>query len=154
MTVKNETSYRPVRAIGLLLVLQVAGLAAIGAYEFWQVLSGMDWQRMPVKAPPPAVIEAAVFAFFVPPAVLMLVSAVGFFFLRRRGWVLAALAQGMSLAVCLWLYGVFGPYYVYPIMAYCVLMILYLNSHDVRVVFHVGRDSRGPRESAEPGGPA
>lgn len=135
----------------MLLVLQVAGLAAIGAYEFWRVLSRVDWERMPVQAPPPAVIEAAVFAFFVPSAALMLVSAVGFFFLRRKGWVLAALAQGMSLAVCLWLYGVFGPYYVYPIMAYCVLMILYLNSHDVRVVFHVGREARDP---AKPGGPA
>lgn len=153
IAVKNEASYRPVRAVGLLLVLQAAGLAAIGAYEFWQVISRMDWQRMPLQTPPPGVIEAAVFAFFVPSAVLMLVSAAGFLLLRRRGWVLAALSQGLSLAVCLWLYGLFGPYYVYPIMAYCVLMILYLNSHDVRAFFHVqvGRDQRGSHEPANPG---
>ena len=38
--------------------------------------------------------------------------------------------------MCLWLYSWFQPWYVYPIMAYCILMILYLNSQDVRVVFH------------------
>jgi hypothetical protein len=37
--------------------------------------------------------------------------------------------------VSLWLYSWFQPGYVYPIMAYCILVILYLNSHDVRVVF-------------------
>jgi hypothetical protein len=43
--------------------------------------------------------------------------------------------------VSLWLYSWFQPGYVYPIMAYCVLMILYLNSHDVRVVFLSGQTS-------------
>ena len=55
---------------------------------------------------------------------------------------LAAIAQGMSLAVCLWLYSWFQPGYVYPIMAYCVLMILYLNSQDVRMVFRPDRPLR------------
>ena len=64
----------------------------------------------------------AVFALFIPSAVLTLLSALSFLFLRR-GWLLAAIAQGMSLAVCLWLYSWFQPGYVYPIMAYCVLMI-------------------------------
>ena len=66
------------------------------------------------------------------------------------GWLLAAISQGLSLGVCLWLYSQFQPWYVYPIMAYCILMILYLNSQDVRVVFL-------PRRSAarqEPGGAA
>ena len=58
-----------------------------------------------------------------------------FLVLRRKGWLLAAIAQGLSLGCLLWLYTLFQPGYVYPIMAYCVLMILYLNSHDVRVVF-------------------
>jgi hypothetical protein len=137
---QDNTSYRPVRAIGMLLVLQVAGIAAVGAYEFWQVLSRVDWERVRLGDLPPGTTEAAAFALFLPPAVLMLVSAMSFFILRRRGWILAAFSQGLSLAVCLWLYAEFGPYYVYPIMAYCILMILYLNSHDVRVVFHVVRE--------------
>jgi hypothetical protein len=48
--------------------------------------------------------------------------------------------------VCLWLYSQLQPVYAYPIMAYCVLMIFYLNSQDVRVVFHLKRDAakQGP----------
>jgi hypothetical protein len=140
----DKTSYRPVRAIGLLLILEVIGLVGLGVYEFAQV----DWQRVRPEDPSQQVIEAAAFAFFVPPAVLTLLSALSFLLLRRRGWLAAAIAQGLSLGVCLWLYSEFQPGYVYPVMAYCVLMILYLNSNDVRVVFH-------PRRSAakqSPGG--
>jgi hypothetical protein len=132
----DRTSYRPVRVIGLLLILEVIGLVGLGAYEFLQV----DWQRVRFEGEPSRqVIEAAAFVLFAPPAVLTLLSALSFLLLRRRGWLLAAIAQGLSVAVCLWLYSMFQPVYVYPIMAYCVLMILYLNSHDVRVVFHPRR---------------
>jgi hypothetical protein len=132
----DKTSYRPVRAIGLLLILEVVGLVALGVYEFAQV----DWRRIGPETPPSrAVIEAAAFALFAPPAVLTLLSGLSFLLLRRRGWLLAAIAQGLSLAACLWLYTLFQPFYVYPVMAYCILMVLYLNSHDVRVVFRPGR---------------
>ena len=51
------------------------------------------------------------------------------------------------MAVCLWLYAEYEPVYVYPIMAYAVLMILYLNVHDVRAVFYPGsrKGNRAPR---------
>ncbi|HET7479128.1 MAG TPA: hypothetical protein VFJ72_06395 [Rubrobacteraceae bacterium] len=138
----DRTSYRPVRAIGLLLILQVTGLAGFGVYELAQV----DWRGIDLLAPPRGLAEAVAFALFAPPAVLTLLSALSFLLLRRKGWLLAAISQGLSLAVCLWLYTVLQPYYVYPIMAYCVLMILYLNSHDVRAMFHVrrGAEERNP----------
>lgn len=139
MVEPTGTSYRPVRAIGLLLILEVVGLVALGVYEFSQVLSRVDWQRVRPESVTPEVVEAAAVVLFVPPAVLMVVSALGFLFMRRRGWVLAAISQGLSLGLCLWLYAEIQPYYVYPIMAYCVLVILYLNSQGVRTVFHVGR---------------
>jgi hypothetical protein len=136
MVEPDRTSYRPIRAIGLLLVLEVVGLAILGAYEFTRV----DWRRInPEVLPSQAVIEVAAFALFVPPAVLTLLSGLSFLLLRRKGWLLAAIAQGLSLAVCLWLYTLYQPGYVYPIMAYCIPMILYLNSHDVRMVFRRGR---------------
>jgi hypothetical protein len=132
----DRTSYRPIRAIGLLLILEVVGLLALGAYEFTRV----DWRRInPEVLPSQSVIEVAAFALFAPPAVLTLLSGLSFLLLRRRGWLLAAIAQGLSLAVCLWLYTLYQPGYVYPIMAYCIPMILYLNSHDVRMVFRRGR---------------
>ncbi len=141
----DDVTSRPIQVIGLLLILQVIGLIGLGAYEFVQV----EWQRIQLDAtPPPQAIEVLAFVLFAPSAVLTLLSALSFLLLRRKGWILAALGQGLCLAVCLWLYSQLQPWYVYPIMAYCTLMILYLNSHDVRTMFHPRR------EPAKPGGPA
>jgi hypothetical protein len=136
----DKTQYRPIRIIGLLLILQVIGLVGVGIYEFAQVDWEQDWEQVDPEAIPQEVFEAAAFIFYVPPAVLTLLAALGFLFLRRRGWLLAAISQGLSLGVSLWLYTELDPAYIYPIMVYCILMILYLNSHDVRVVFHPRRD--------------
>lgn len=127
----DETGRRPIRLIGLLLLLQAAGLAGIVAYE----LSRVAWRRA-VAESPGQVIEAAASLLFVPSAILAFLAALGFLFMSRRGWILAALSQGASLAICLWLYSGPAPLYAYPIMVYCILMVLYLNSQDVRVVFH------------------
>ena len=141
----DDVTSRPIKVIGLLLILQVIGFMGLGAYEFVQV----EWQRIQLDAtPPPQAIEVLAFVLFAPSAVLTLLSALSFLLLRRKGWILAALGQGLCLAVCLWLYSQLQPWYVYPVMAYCTLMILYLNSHDVRTMFHPRR------EPAKPGGPA
>ena len=122
--------------IGLLLILEVVLLAGIGAYE----LSRVDWQSVEAETSlSQQTVEVLVFALFVPPAVMTILSALSFLLLRRRGWLLAAIGQGLSLGVCLWLYTEFLPWYVYPIMAYCVVMILYLNSQDVRTIFYPRR---------------
>jgi small-conductance mechanosensitive channel len=107
----------------------------------------VDWRGINLRSPQHQAVEVAVFALFVPSAVLTLLSALSFLFLQRRGWLLAAIAQGLSLAVCLWLYSLFQPGYVYPIMAYCILMILYLNSQEVRMVFRPGQSQRASHEN-------
>ena len=141
----DDVTYRPIRMIGLLLMVQVIGLVGLGAYEFVH----LDWQRIRLDAAPPRqAIEVLAFVLFAPCAVLTLISALSFLLLRRRGWILAASGQGLSLAACLWLYSQLQPWYIYPIMAYCALMILYLNSRDVRMRFH---PNRAP---AKPGGTA
>ena len=127
----NKASYRTVKLIGLLLILEVIGLVAIGGFEFFQ----LRWGELNLQGSRHNDVETAVYALLIPSGILTLMSAFSFLFMRRRGWLLAAIAQALSLAVSLWLYSWFQPPYVYPIMAYCVLMILYLNSHDVRVVF-------------------
>ncbi len=131
------------RVIGALLILEVIGLVLLGGYEFLQV----DWTSIDLRTLQPQAVELAVFALFIPSAILTLLSALSFLFLYRRGWLLAAIAQGLSLAVCLWLYSWFQPGYVYPIMAYCVLMILYLNSQDVRMVFRTGQSPQASHEN-------
>ena len=141
-----STSRRPVLAIALLLMLEAAGIAAYGAYE----LSRVNWRSVVAarEVPPGEVIEALVMVLFAPAVVLTLLAALGFLLLRRRGWLLAAISQGVVVATGLWLYAAYEPMYVYPIMAYAVLMILYLNVHDVRAVFYPGDRKRGPRRLA------
>lgn len=132
----DETGRRPIRVIGLLLVLQAAGLAGLIFYE----LLRMDWRRLALESSGQA-IEAANSLLFAPSVVLALLAAMSFLLLSQRGWILAALSQGACLAVCLWLYSESAPFYIYPVMVYCILMVLYLNSHAVRVVFHAGRET-------------
>jgi hypothetical protein len=138
-----STSRRPVRAIGLLLMLEAAGIVAYGAYE----LSRVDWRSVVVarEAPSREVVEVLALVLFGPAVALTLLASLGFLLLRRRGWLLAAISQGAVVATGLWLYAAYEPVYVYPIMAYAVLMILYLNVHDVRAVFYPGDGKRGPR---------
>ncbi|MDP9456978.1 MAG: hypothetical protein CYG60_24590 [Actinobacteria bacterium] len=140
----DETSRRPIRVIGLLLVVQAVGLAGIVVYELLRV----DWRRLGLESPSGRAIEAASSLLLAPPAVLALLASLGFLFLSRRGWLLAAISEGWSLGVCLWLYSGPEPIYVYPVMVYCILMILYLNSHDVRVVFHAWQGHAGPAPGA------
>jgi hypothetical protein len=77
--------------------------------------------------------------FFLPPAVLLLLSGLSFVLLRRRGWLLASVGQGVVLLACLFFYPDPRPGFAYPIIAYCILMVLYLNSQGVRTVFHSKR---------------
>ena len=50
----DRTSYRPIRVIGLLLILEVIGLIGLGLYEAARV----DWQRVNLENPARGVIEA------------------------------------------------------------------------------------------------
>ena len=141
-----STSRRPVRAIALLLMLEAAGIVAYGAYE----LSRVDWRSVVAarEVPSGEVVDALLLVLFAPAVVLTLLASLGFLLLRRRGWILEAISQGAGVAPGLWLYAAYEPVYVYPIMAYAVLMILYLNVHDVRAVFYPGDRKRGPRRLA------
>jgi membrane protease YdiL (CAAX protease family) len=157
---QRQISYRPVRVVGALLLLQLVGLVGIGVYLF----SSIDWDRLltltddqvqTLPGPLEKQLEQAIlFAiFFVPPAVLLLVAGLSFMLLRRRGWLLASLAQSVILLACLFSYPDPRPGFAYPIIAYCILMVLYLNSRNVRAVFHSKRitPASGGSETARGG---
>lgn len=155
----DKTSSRPIRAVGLLLILQAIGLVGLLAYGLlqvdWQQVRSDSQQGLEVEIQPDSsqqegeeesglvaarAIGAAI--LFLPSIVLAILGALGFLIFSRRGWLLASLAQTLSLGACMELY--YGsvwekPGFVYPVMLYCVLMILYLNSSEVRVVFHSRR---------------
>jgi MFS family permease len=135
--------------LGVLLILQVVGMVGIGIWLF----STIDWDRILTFADGQTHLEgdlpkslerqleqAVLYAiYFLAPAILLLLAGLGFVLLRRRGWMLASVAQAICLLVCLFSYTDPRPWFAYPIIAYCILMILYLNSQGVRVVVHSRR---------------
>ena len=143
---RQQISYRQVRVVGALLILQGIGLMGLGVYVFGRV----DWDRALVTSGQGQIHvqtidesllklleQAALFTiFFLPSAVLLLLAGLSFLVVRRRGWLLATTAQSLILLVCLFAYPDPRPGFAYPFIAYCILMVLYLNSRGVRAAFH------------------
>jgi len=145
-----KTRSWPVRVNSLLLVLQAVGLGGIGAYNVWWV----DWQQVQddvlasleetgsIEAAEQAIVIALILGL---PAILAVLAALGFFLLLRVGWLLAMFVQALTLLACLLLYVEWEevlyqePLFIYPVMLYSSVMVLYLNSSDVRAAFHVWR---------------
>jgi hypothetical protein len=132
--------------LGVLLILQVVAMVGFGVWLF----SNIDWDRILAlaneqgqnlpKSLEKQLEQAILFVIsFLAPAVLLLLAGLGFVLLRRRGWMLASVAQAIIMMACLFFYTDPRPWFVYPIIAYCILMILYLNSQGVRSVVHSGR---------------
>jgi hypothetical protein len=135
--------YRQTRLLGVLLILQVVALVGFGVHLFisidWdRILALANEQAQTLPKPLEQRLEQAILfvIFFLPPAVLLLLAGLSFVLLRRRGWLLASVAQGVILLACLFFYPDPRPGFAYPIIAYCILMVLYLNSQGVRAVFH------------------
>ena len=138
--------YRQTRILGVLLILQVVAMVGFGVWLF----SNIDWDRILAlaneqgqnlpKSLEKQLEQAILFVIsFLAPAVLLLLAGLGFVLLRRRGWMLASVAQAIIMMACLFFYTDPRPWFVYPIIAYCILMILYLNSQGVRSVVHSRR---------------
>lgn len=139
---EDRAYYRPVRIVGLLLLVQSLGLFGLVSYWLAVVSQRGLFQSLVWSEVAEGLLSggaeggaAPVAVLFVPPAALMLVSG-AWFLLGRGGWVVASVSQGLCLGACLLLYSGSAPVFVYPVMAYCVLTILYLNSRDVRTIMH------------------
>ena len=137
--------YRQARLLGVLLILQFLAMVGIGIWLF----SRFDWNRalkitsgsgkinvQTVEGPwLEPLVQALLFAFyFLGPGILLLLAGLGFVLLRRRGWMLASVAQALIMLSCLFFYGDSRPWFAYPLIAYSILMILLLNSRSVRAV--------------------
>jgi hypothetical protein len=142
----------------MLLLLQVIAMVALGAWLY----ASIDWSTIVNLSNEPGQIllhtddketlrhfeRAVVFTvYFFAPVVLLLLASLGFVLFRRRGWMLASVAQALIMLACLFYYGASRPWFAYPIIVYCILMILLLNSRSVRAV--VGR-RRLTRTEARP----
>jgi hypothetical protein len=139
--------YRQARVLGVLLLLQVVVIVGIGVWLF----ASIDWDMVADVSNKPGqvqlhtsdksvvkeLVRAILFTvYFLGPVVLSLLAGLGFVLLRRRGWMLASVAQALIMLACLFYYGASRPWFAYPIIAYSILMILLLNSRSVRAVVH------------------
>ena len=144
--------YRQKRVVGMLLILQSVVFVGIGVRLFtvidWdRAISLADEQNLPQNLEQ-QLERAVVFALlFLGPTVLLRRAGLSFVLLRRRGWLLASVAEGAILLSCLFVYPDPRPGFTYPLIAYSILMVLYLNSQGVRAVFHSRRAPLGDGEA-------
>jgi hypothetical protein len=142
--------YRQARLLGVLLILQFLAMVGLGVWLSTRV----NWERALAISSEQGQIHARAIdgpwlkpllnailfdIYFLAPTILLLLAGLGFVLLRRRGWMLASVAQALTLLACLFFYGESRPWFAYPIIAYCILMILLLNSRSVRAVVHAKR---------------
>jgi hypothetical protein len=149
---RASTRLWPIRAISLLLLIQTIGLFSISLYLF----SRIDWEsEFNDVALSVAALETISFiGFFVPVAALMLFAAIGFFFLWRVAWLIAMITQGSSLFGALSIYFTFTSElseanFIYLIMLYSIVLVLYLNTNDVRITFQAKSPILEPETDSE-----
>jgi hypothetical protein len=137
--------YRQARLLGALLILQFLAMAGLGVW----LTTLVNWDRAlnvtsgngqfnvrSVEGPWLKALERSIVfdIYFLVPMILLLLAGLGFVLLRRRGWMLASIAQSLIMLACLFYYGDSRPWFAYPLIAYSILMILLLNSRSVRAV--------------------
>jgi hypothetical protein len=135
--------YRQARLLGALLILQFLAMAGLGVW----LTTRVNWDRalnvtsgqgqfnvQSIEGPWLKALERSIVfdIYFLVPMILLLLSGLGFVLLRRRGWMLASIAQSLIMLACLFYYGDSRPWFAYPLIAYSILMILLLNSRSVR----------------------
>ena len=137
--------YRQARLLGALLILQFLAMVGLGVW----LTTRVNWDRAlvltsgqgqvnvrSVEGPWLKALERSIVfdVYFLVPMILLLLAGLGFVLLRRRGWMLASVAQALIMLSCLFFYGDSRPWFAYPLIAYSILMILLLNSRSVRAV--------------------
>jgi hypothetical protein len=142
--------YRQARLLGVLLILQFLAMVGLGVWLSTRV----NWDRAlvltsgqgqvnvrSVEGPWLKALEQSILfdVYFLAPMILLLLAGLGFVLLRRRGWMLASVAQSLIMLACLFYYGDSRPWFAYPLIAYSILMILLLNSRSVRAVVNSKR---------------
>lgn len=153
----------PVTAIGLLMLLQAAGLFFLGLLHLGaaylvelglldQVLERNTelLEKLPIRAraliaPMLGVVNEDVLLsvpqggltslslLFIALSALAVLGVIGFLRMWRNAWMNAMLVQGLGLLIALTLYFNGRPGYVYLLMLFSVFLVFYLNRQDVQI---------------------
>jgi hypothetical protein len=119
-----------------LLVLQAILLVGGVLYQVAQVNWHLEISELTSK--PEAVEAILVISVFSPMAIMAVAAAVCFLIRFRIAWSLAMVTQGLCLAGSLSLRLGQGVSLTYAaVMVYAMIMVLYLNSSEVRLAFRI-----------------
>lgn len=138
----------PIRIIGLLLFIQALLLTGVT----WRFAQAVDWEAEfnDIILSIPALDIVMWGATLAPVILFLLLTAVAFLLYRRFAWLVAMTLQGLILLRCLILY--FGTEshlresaWVHLIMAYAIILVLYLNTSDIRLAFTTGNHNGKPQ---------
>ena len=123
------------RVIALLLAVQALALLTIsGIYISRLPWGGGDLQ---VVLEAPAALDTILLVGLLGPlAIFELATAVSMWLLRVGAWLRAMIVQGILLIFCLSSYVAHRrESFIYLLMLTCILIVLYLNTNDVRVTY-------------------
>lgn len=138
-TVRSPQTIRwPVRVIGLLLFLQACMLSAISIYFAGQISWDREWEDIMLSMTTLDVIMWV--ATIVPLVLLLLFTSIGFLLYRRFAWLFAMTLQGLILLRCLFIYFATHSHlqrspWIHLVMLYSIILVLYLNTSDIRLAF-------------------
>jgi hypothetical protein len=135
MRVEVQARRWTMRVIALLMTGQTAILVAI----IWHTMSTFNWElqfREMVRSI--RVVDSLLLGgLLLPMALFDLVTAMGLWVGQRGAWLRAMMAQGILLIFCLSSYVANrGEQYIYLLMLTCIVLVLYLNTYDVRLSFN------------------
>lgn len=146
------TRTAPVRISAGLLLVQAAALLLL-VWLLWQRLAPLF--AADAFLPAPDTLDALLLLVVLTPvSILAAPAAAGLFVQRRWAWLLAMLLEAVLLGLCLYFYVglpesiVTRNGIIYAIMASCIVMVLYLNSTDVRLAAGTVEQQLAPSRSA------
>jgi hypothetical protein len=145
MRVEAQARLWTMRVIAALLAGQSAILLAI----IWVNVSSLNWQQqLRYVMHSMTVLDTLLLGgLLVPMAIFDLFTAMALWLGRRSAWLRAMTAQGILLIFCLSSYVAHrGERFIYLLMLTCIILVLYLNTYNVRLSFN----SRQPKNSVHP----
>lgn len=122
------------RVIALLLAGQSAILVAI----IWVTMASLNWEQefRQVMLSITVLDSFLLGGVLLPMAIFGLVTAMGLWLGQRSAWLRAMTAQGILLIFCLSSYVAHrGERFIYLLMLTCIVIVLYLNTYDIRLSF-------------------
>ena len=134
MRVEVQARRWTMRVIALLMAGQAAILMAI----IWLMVSTLNWElEFRYVLVSMTVMDTFLLGgLLLPMAIFDFLTAFGLWLGQRSAWLRAMMAQGILLIFCLSSYiANRGERFIYLLMLTCIVLVLYLNTYDVRLSF-------------------